>query len=83
MQNTASSKKIKWNFEQHKWEGITKSQAMLWEQLYPDVDITKVLQLDIPQWLDKKSDTKIIRKKNWKRTICNWLKKEQEKAVGY
>lgn len=77
-----SSPKIKWNFEKARWEGITKEQAQLWEKLYPNVDIVRVLQFDIPQWLDKKADKKIVRKKDWKKTICNWLKKEQERNIG-
>jgi hypothetical protein len=73
---------IKWDFERMRWEGLTEAQVELWEKLYPDCDVIDVLRFDIPRWLEKKKGTKISHKKNWHTTICNWLKKEQMKAVG-
>lgn len=64
------------------WRGITVSQVKKWEGLYPGVDVMQVLSVDIPRWLDKKEGKAITRKKDWKKTICNWLKREQARAVG-
>lgn len=80
---------ISWDFEEMRWKGITIEQIGIWQKLYPDVSMVQVLKVEIPQWIDKQIVTreplrvnKIARKKDWKRTICNWLKKEQMKAVG-
>lgn len=71
---------IKFNFETMKFEGLFISQIETWERLYPDVSIKDEL-VDMIRWLDKRKDTKITRKKDWKRFICNWLTKAQRKAV--
>ena len=81
-QTQTSPTKISFDFEVMKWEGLTIWQITQWEKLYPDVDIAQVLREDIPRWLDKQNGKKITRKKNWKAFICNWLKREQIKAVG-
>jgi predicted Zn-dependent protease len=70
-----------------RWQNITLEQVKEWEKLYPLVDVAQVLRYDIPQWLDKMKLApnrikKIAQKKDWKKTICNWLKREQAKAVG-
>ena len=77
-----SSMKIKFDFDEMKWEGITVNQVKLWERLYPDVDVVNVINFDTVQWLDKKQGTKITQKRNWKSFICNWLKREQERSIG-
>lgn len=77
-----SRMKIKFNFDEMKWEGITIDQVKLWEKLYPDADVVNQITVEMVRWLDKKKGTAITRKKNWKAFICNWLKKEQMKAVG-
>lgn len=74
--------KISFDFREMKWQGITVSQIKLWERLYPDVDVDKCIQFDMIQWIDKRKDTKIAHKKDWKKTICNWLKREQERRIG-
>ncbi|MDD5527328.1 MAG: hypothetical protein PHE11_08010 [Candidatus Omnitrophica bacterium] len=74
--------KINWNFITRRWDGIGVEQVKIWEGLYPDVDVVNVLTVEIPRWLDKKEGKAITRKKDWKKTICNWLKKEQMRAVG-
>ena len=81
--------KIWFDFEAMRWRGISLEQYEIWEKLYPDVNLKRVLSLDMVQWLDRKVLSRhplkvsvIARKKNWKSTICNWLKKEQVKAVG-
>lgn len=79
---TGSSMKINWNFDTMQWEGITVKQVKLWERLYPDVDVVQQLKFEMPRWIDKRIGTKIVRKKDWKKTITNWLKREQEKGVG-
>jgi hypothetical protein len=84
-----NSGRIGFDFKEMRWLGITLDQVLIWEKLYPEVDIPRVLKQDIPQWLDKKVISRdplkvaqVARKKNWKQTIVNWLKKEQMKAVG-
>jgi kynurenine formamidase len=77
-----SPMKINWDFVARRWDGIEVEQVKIWEGLYPDVDVVNVLTVEIPRWLDKKEGKAITRKKDWKKTICNWLRKEQMKAVG-
>jgi hypothetical protein len=77
-----SSMKIRFDFDEMKWEGITVNQVKLWERLYPDVDVVNAIKFNMVQWLDKKQGTKITQKKNWKQFICNWLKREQERMAG-
>jgi hypothetical protein len=52
-----------------------------WEKLFPDVDVAHEVLKEMPIWLEKMRNTKLAHKKNWNRTILNWLKKEQIKAV--
>jgi len=77
-----SSTKIAFDWEHMRWNGITVEQIKTWEKLYPGVNVVQVLTLDMVRWLDKKEGKAITRKKDWKKTICNWLKKEQARAVG-
>lgn len=79
---------IGFDFETMRWSGITIEQLKIWEKLYPDVNIAQVLRQDMIEWLEKKVISRkplkvgsIARKKDWKRTIMNWLKKEQMKAA--
>ena len=74
--------KIKFNFDTMNWEGITVNDVKLWERMYPDVDVVKELKVSMIAWLDRKKDTKIARKKDWKKTIHNWMKKEQERRLN-
>jgi len=76
-----SSTKIKWNWEAMKWEGITVDQVKTWEKLYPDANVIQQVTVEMPRWLDKMEGKRITRKKDWKRTIVNWLKREQEKRA--
>lgn len=78
MTQTSSTKKILFNFDTMKWEGITVAQIQFWEQCYPSVDVLKVLTKDMPGWLDAERNGK-GRKKNWKRFIVGWLSREQER----
>lgn len=64
-----------------KWEGITVEQVKTWEKLYPDANVIQQVTVEIPRWLDKMEGKRITRKKDWKRTIVNWLKREQEKRA--
>jgi hypothetical protein len=86
-----SSTKISFDFATMKWKGITLEQLQLWENLYDNVDIERVLRFDIPQWLDKQvivcspghvKVNKKAQKRNFKMFIVNWLKREQMKALG-
>ena len=78
---SSSSTKIKWNWETMKWEGITVEQVKTWEKLYPDANVIQQVTVEMPRWLDKMEGKRITRKKDWKRTIVNWLKREQEKRA--
>ena len=71
---------IKFNFNTMKFEGLVMSQIELWEKLYPDISIKGEL-VEMIRWLDKRKDTKIVRKKDWKRFICNWLARSQKRMV--
>jgi len=64
-----------------KWEGITIEQVMIWEKLYPDANVIQQVTVEMPRWLDKREGKAITRKKDWKRTIVNWLRKEQDKRA--
>lgn len=75
-----SPTKIKFDFKEMKWTGITVSQVQLWERIYPDIDVDKLIQYDMIRWLDKRKGTKITLKRNWKQFIVNWLKREQNKT---
>jgi hypothetical protein len=62
-----------------KFEGLTVSQLELWDKLY-GLESFDIIAGDMTKWLDKMRDRpSISRKKNWRRFICNWLKREQER----
>lgn len=82
---------IKPNYSTMKWEGITIEQMEIWERLFPDVDVLQVVCVDMMREIEKKleRDTGKVKekgwvrgKKDWKKTIVNWLKKEQIRRVG-
>jgi hypothetical protein len=73
---------VKFNFSTMKFEGLTVEQLETWERLYPKIDVFKTITVDMAQWLDKVKGTKKANKRNWRKFICNWLKREQIKAVG-
>jgi hypothetical protein len=73
--------KIKFNFSDMKWEGITVNQVKLWEQLYKDTDVVNEITVEMVRWLDKVKGTKKANKRAWKKFIVNWLKRSQQKAV--
>lgn len=72
---------VKFNFDTMKWEGLDMEQISLWESLYDRVDIPGELK-EMIRWLDKVKGTKKANKRNWRKFIVNWLKREQMKAVG-
>jgi len=82
MKDLAGNPKIKFNFSEMLWENITVDQVKIWEVLYGDVDVPNEIKVKMVRWLDKKKNTKVVRKKNWRAFICNWLAKEQGKAEG-
>lgn len=73
---------IKFDFQAMKWTGISIEQIKIWERIYPDANVIKALQYDIIRWIDKHRETKKVQKKRWRRFICNWLQKEQERSIG-
>ena len=76
------SMKIKFNFDEMKWEGINIDQVKLWEKLYPGVNVVNEITVEMIRWLDKVKGTKKANKKNWKAFIVKWLKREQMKSTG-
>ena len=73
--------KIKFDFSEMKWEGITVNQVKLWEKLYEDIDVVNEITVEMVRWLDKVKGTKKANKRNWHRFICNWLKTAQTRSV--
>jgi hypothetical protein len=75
--------KIKFNWQTMKFENLTVAQLEVWTKLYHPVNVFEIITEDMTKWLDKKRNVpSVSRKKDWQRFICNWLKKEQRKAVG-
>jgi hypothetical protein len=74
--------RIFWNRDLNKLENIYVEDIKAWEKLYPNVDVIKVVDKDIPEWIMKKIRTKKAIKSDYRKTIMNWLKKQQIKAVG-
>jgi hypothetical protein len=72
-----SSTKIRFDWGKMRWEGLTIELIQLWERMYPDVDVVNELKVNMIAWLDRKKGTKIAYKKDWKKTIHNWLKSSQ------
>jgi hypothetical protein len=73
---------IKFDFDTMKWRGISIEQIQIWERIYPDVNVIKVLQFDTIRWIDRNKEKKISHKSRWRTFICNWLQAEQEKNIG-
>jgi hypothetical protein len=76
-----SQEKISFDFDHMVWSGITVEQVKLWETLYPDCDVVHEITIEMIRWIDKRKGTKVTRKKDWKRFICNWLKTAQTRSV--
>jgi len=74
-----SSKKIQFNFENLKWEGITVEQVKFWEEVYPSVDVIDAITKKMPAWLD--ANPRKGQKKNYKRFINNWLAREEQRRA--
>lgn len=83
--------KIDFDFETMKWKNVTLSQIQIWQELYKGIDVMRIVGKDIPCAIDRQVDRidgKIIikgwvqGKTDWKRTITNWLKREQAKLQG-
>jgi hypothetical protein len=73
--------KIKFNFDEMKWEGITVSQVKLWERIYPGVDVVNEITVSMVQWIDRVKGTKKANKRNRKTFIVKWLKRTQERCL--
>jgi len=74
--------RIYWDREKSKLENVYVEDIKAWEKLYPNIDVIKIVDKDIPEWIMKKIRTKKVVKSDYRKTIINWLKKEQAKAVG-
>lgn len=83
--------KISFDFNKMEWKGITLGDIKEWEKLYTDIDVdAEIQQYMIRDWLDKKVVSrnplivkdKLMLRKDWRKTIINWLKRSQAEAVG-
>lgn len=78
-----SKNSIRFNFDLMEWQGIdVERDIKVWERLYPDIKVISVVTVDMIQWLDKVKGTKKANKRNWRKFIVNWLKREQQRRVG-
>ena len=69
--------KIRYDFEESLWYGITDEQVALWGEAYPAVDVDLELR-QMGEWC-KAAGAK-GRKNNWRAFITNWLKRQQDKG---
>jgi hypothetical protein len=69
--------KIRYDFEESLWYGITDVQVALWQEAYPAVDVELELR-QMGEWC-KAAGAK-GRKNNWRAFITNWLKRQQDKG---
>lgn len=72
---------ITFDFTSMKWQGITKSQFMLWESLYPEINVDHEIQIEMVKWLDRMKGTKKAQKKRWDRFISKWLERANIKEI--
>jgi hypothetical protein len=73
---------IYWDKREMKLKGIYQEDIKRLEELYPGVDVFRVIEKDIPEWIIKKQLVGKTVKSDYRKTIMNWLKKEQLRAVG-
>jgi hypothetical protein len=69
--------KIRYDFEESLWYGITDEQVQLWGEAYPAVDVDLELR-QMGEWC--KASGARGRKNNWRAFITNWLKRQQDKG---
>jgi predicted phage replisome organizer len=69
--------KIRYDFKESLWYGITDEQVQLWGEAYPAVDVDLELR-QMGEWC-KAAGAK-GRKNNWRAFITNWLKRQQDKG---
>ena len=69
--------RIKFNFKEKKWRGITDEDLEHWKKTFPDVDLEYHIFTKMVRWIIL--NPKKGRKKNYVRFINNWLSDEQEK----
>lgn len=74
--------RITWDRQESKLRNIYQEDIKAWEKLYPDVDVMRVIEKRIPEWIIKNVLVGKAVKSDYRRFIVNWLKKEQIKAVG-
>lgn len=67
---------IIFNFQQRKWEGIIIEDKAGWLDAYPACDIDHELR-GMGEWLLANPEK---RKKNYRRFIVNWLRRQQDKG---
>lgn len=71
------NKKIVYNFENNKWEGISEDDIKLWNKAYPACNIPIELA-KMKDWILSAGPKG--RKTNWRRFIRNWLSRCQDRG---
>ncbi len=73
---TTKNPRISLNFSTHQWENINKKDIAGWTEAYPAVDVPLTLR-QIAEYFISNPQKK---KSNWRRTITNWMKREQDRG---
>jgi hypothetical protein len=74
--------KITYNYDECKFEGITKDMVIFWEGCFPNTDVIDQLLRKMPAWIDAHPKRANNEKARWKQFIVNWLLKEERDNKG-
>jgi len=77
-----SADKITWDRQTMKLVNIYQEDIKKWQELYKDVDVFAVIEKWIPEWIIKNILVGKSVKSDYRKCIINWLKREQQKAIG-
>lgn len=72
--------KIKFDWVNLKWIGLTIEQVKEMEKIYPDIDVLVEMK-KMRQWLYDHRTEKRAQKSQWMAFITKWLKRAQRKAL--
>jgi hypothetical protein len=75
----AAAANIEFDLDSFEFTGITEKDRIAWANAYPACDVQSQL-LRMVEWL--KANPKKAHKSNWRRFICNWLSKCQDRGGG-
>ena len=71
-----------WDRQEMKLKNIYVEDIKTWESLYPALDVMYFIEKKIPEWIIKNILVGKSVKSDYRRFIMNWLKREQQKAIG-